>query len=228
MGRRGAAQRRRRGVRAGFGWRASPPRAPAAREQQPRLHVSLPPPKTHHLCSPATATPGYLRVAAALYAFAVALRDPTRCAQAYMLSFVCDELDGRFARRYNQCSTLGAGEWLGERGGWGGEGGGGLSLVVGGVGRCGSGRSATHPCPLTPPRRPPHSPSVLDMVTDRVATCCLLALLCVLYPWGVLPLLALLQLDIASHWFQMYATLAQGASTHKVRVCVGKECGGGG
>lgn len=82
---------------------------------------------------------------------------------------MCDELDGRFARMLNQCSTLG---------------------------------------------------SVLDMVTDRVATSCLLAVLCVLYPRLLLPLLALLMLDIFSHWFQMYSTLAMGSASHKVRLCL--------
>ena len=60
------------------------------------------------------------------------------------------------------------------------------------------------------------------------ATAGLLAVLCALHPRFCCVFLALLALDVSSHWFQMYATLAQGASTHKVRVCVGKECGGGG
>ena len=55
--------------------------------------------------------PGYARVAAALYAFAVALRDPRAAVLAYAASFVCDELDGRFARKLDQCSTLGSGQW---------------------------------------------------------------------------------------------------------------------
>jgi CDP-diacylglycerol--inositol 3-phosphatidyltransferase len=57
--------------------------------------------------------------------------------------------------------------------------------------------------------------AVLDMVTDRVATSCLLAVLCTLYPRAQPALLALLMLDIFSHWFQMYATLAMGDATHK-------------
>lgn len=90
----------------------------------------------------------------------------------YALSFVCDELDGRFARMLGQTSTLG---------------------------------------------------QVLDMVTDRVATSCLLATLCVLYPrWQVL-FLALLSLDIFSHWFQMFSTGARGNTTHKVIIEEGGE-----
>lgn len=46
---------------------------------------------------------------AAVFAFAVALRDPTATVAAYFASFVCDELDGRFARKLNQSSTFGAG-----------------------------------------------------------------------------------------------------------------------
>ena len=69
---------------------------------------------------------------------------------------MCDELDGRAARAFNQTSTLGA---------------------------------------------------LLDMVTDRVATTGLLALLCAAYPRCSLVFLLLLGLDISSHWFQMYASL---------------------
>lgn len=107
---------------------------------------------------------GYARVVAAIYAFGVALSDPAATVLAYFASFVCDELDGRFARKFNQSSTFGA---------------------------------------------------VLDMVTDRVATTCLLAILCAVYPAWLLPCLLLIMLDISSHWFQMYSTLAMGATTHK-------------
>ena len=57
--------------------------------------------------------------------------------------------------------------------------------------------------------------AVLDMVTDRVATSCLLAVLSSLYPSAQFMLLSLLMLDIFSHWFQMYASLAMGAISHK-------------
>ncbi|KDD73918.1 hypothetical protein H632_c1731p0 [Helicosporidium sp. ATCC 50920] len=107
---------------------------------------------------------GYARVAFAAYAFAVALSSPGRMVTAYWLSFVCDELDGRFARMFNQTSTLG---------------------------------------------------TVMDMVTDRVATSCLLCILCVLVPTATPLFLAILGLDIFSHWFQMYATLVAGAASHK-------------
>mmetsp|Transcript_15860 Transcript_15860/g.34219 ORF Transcript_15860/g.34219 Transcript_15860/m.34219 type:complete len:241 (+) Transcript_15860:99-821(+) len=51
---------------------------------------------------------GYVRVGCALYSFAVALHSPVQCILFYFFSFVCDELDGRFARMLNQTSTLGA------------------------------------------------------------------------------------------------------------------------
>ncbi|MEW5319095.1 MAG: hypothetical protein WDW38_010265 [Sanguina aurantia] len=51
---------------------------------------------------------GYLRILAALYAFSVAFSNPVQCFVFYFASFVCDELDGRFARMLNQTSTLGA------------------------------------------------------------------------------------------------------------------------
>lgn len=51
---------------------------------------------------------GYLRIALALYAFSVAFTRPWHTLLAYLLSFICDELDGRFARMLNQTSTLGA------------------------------------------------------------------------------------------------------------------------
>ncbi|PNW77040.1 hypothetical protein CHLRE_10g419800v5 [Chlamydomonas reinhardtii] len=107
---------------------------------------------------------GYARVAAALYAFAVAFTSPFQCVAAYFLSFVCDELDGRFARMFNQTSTFGA---------------------------------------------------VLDMVTDRLATTGLLLLLCMVYPAMHVVCVSLIFLDIFSHWFQMYSTLAAGSATHK-------------
>lgn len=107
---------------------------------------------------------GYFRVIFALLAFSIARKDPFRFVALYLASFICDELDGRFARQFNQMSTFGA---------------------------------------------------VLDMVTDRVATSCLLALLCSLYPSWQPILMFLLGLDIFSHWFQMYATLAMGATSHK-------------
>lgn len=107
---------------------------------------------------------GYARVVCALFAFAVALRDPYYCVVTYFIGFVLDETDGRAARTFNQSSTLGA---------------------------------------------------VLDMVTDRLATAGLLAVLGMLYPRSYMAFLSLMFLDIFSHWFQMYSTFVSGSSTHK-------------
>jgi CDP-diacylglycerol--inositol 3-phosphatidyltransferase len=45
--------------------------------------------------------------------------------------------------------------------------------------------------------------AVLDMVTDRVSTACLLVILSQIYRPSLV-FLSLLALDIASHWLQMY------------------------
>jgi CDP-diacylglycerol--inositol 3-phosphatidyltransferase len=60
---------------------------------------------------------------------------------------------------------------------------------------------------------------VLDMATDRVSTAGLLALLCKYSP-AYHPLwIALIMLDVGSHWFHMYASLSAGEASHKVRAC---------
>ncbi|KAF5833534.1 phosphatidylinositol synthase [Dunaliella salina] len=51
---------------------------------------------------------GYARIVFAVYALSVSLRSPVHCIVLYFASFVCDELDGRFARLLDQTSTLGA------------------------------------------------------------------------------------------------------------------------
>ena len=45
---------------------------------------------------------GYTRVALTTLSIAVAFDNMPLCLAAYFLSFVCDELDGRFARKFNQ------------------------------------------------------------------------------------------------------------------------------
>ncbi|OAA67268.1 cdp-diacylglycerol-inositol 3-phosphatidyltransferase [Niveomyces insectorum RCEF 264] len=59
--------------------------------------------------------------------------------------------------------------------------------------------------------------AVLDMVTDRCTTTCLLVFLCTAFPrWAIL-FQGLVSLDLASHYMHMYATLAMGGSetSHK-------------
>ncbi|KAL6561039.1 putative CDP-diacylglycerol--inositol 3-phosphatidyltransferase 2 [Orobanche gracilis] len=56
--------------------------------------------------------------------------------------------------------------------------------------------------------------AVLDMVTDRISTACLLVILSQVYRPGFI-LLSLLALDIASHWLQMYSSFLLGKTSHK-------------
>ncbi|KAL7269171.1 phosphatidylinositol synthase 1 (CDP-alcohol phosphatidyltransferase1) [Rhizina undulata] len=57
--------------------------------------------------------------------------------------------------------------------------------------------------------------AVLDMVTDRCTTSCLLCFLSSAYPtWAVL-FQGLISLDLASHYMHMYASLDRGAVSHK-------------
>ncbi|KAL1541170.1 putative CDP-diacylglycerol--inositol 3-phosphatidyltransferase 2 [Salvia divinorum] len=106
---------------------------------------------------------GYVRILMNCYAFAICFKDKYLFSLLYFVSFVCDALDGWFARKLNQVSTFGA---------------------------------------------------VLDMVTDRISTACLLVVLSQVYRPG-LTFLSLLALDIASHWLQMYSTFLEGKSSHK-------------
>ncbi|XP_057784225.1 probable CDP-diacylglycerol--inositol 3-phosphatidyltransferase 2 [Salvia miltiorrhiza] len=106
---------------------------------------------------------GYVRILMNCYAFAICFKDKYLFSLLYFVSFVCDALDGWFARKLNQVSTFGV---------------------------------------------------VLDMVTDRISTACLLVVLSQVYRPGLI-FLSLLALDIASHWFQMHSTFLVGKSSHK-------------
>jgi len=57
--------------------------------------------------------------------------------------------------------------------------------------------------------------ALLDMLTDRMSTATLMMVLSIMYPthWGCFTFLIVL--DIVSHWFQMYAKLSKGATSHK-------------
>ncbi|KAJ0009993.1 hypothetical protein Pint_34309 [Pistacia integerrima] len=66
--------------------------------------------------------------------------------------------------------------------------------------------------------------AVLDMVTDRISTACLLVVLSQVYRQELFVLnsakpgfvfLSLLALDISSHWLQMYSTFLTGKTSHK-------------
>lgn len=59
--------------------------------------------------------------------------------------------------------------------------------------------------------------AVLDMVTDRCTTACLLVFLSSAFPRWTLLFQGLISLDLASHYMHMYATLSMGGSdqSHK-------------
>ncbi len=57
--------------------------------------------------------------------------------------------------------------------------------------------------------------AVLDMVTDRSTTACLLAYLCTIYPQWAVTFQLLTALDISSHYMHMYASLQGGGQSHK-------------
>lgn len=59
--------------------------------------------------------------------------------------------------------------------------------------------------------------AVLDMVTDRCTTACLMVFLASAFPRWSIVFQALISLDLASHYMHMYATLSMGGSgqSHK-------------
>ena len=59
--------------------------------------------------------------------------------------------------------------------------------------------------------------AVLDMVTDRCTTACLLVFLASAWPRFSIVFQGLISLDLASHYMHMYATLSMGGSgqSHK-------------
>ncbi|EIM90159.1 CDP-diacylglycerol-inositol 3-phosphatidyltransferase [Stereum hirsutum FP-91666 SS1] len=58
--------------------------------------------------------------------------------------------------------------------------------------------------------------AVLDMVTDRCTTSCLLCYLASAYPDSALLFQFLIALDFASHYMHMYSSLVTGARSHKL------------
>ncbi|WFD42546.1 CDP-diacylglycerol--inositol 3-phosphatidyltransferase [Malassezia psittaci] len=57
--------------------------------------------------------------------------------------------------------------------------------------------------------------AVLDMVTDRCTTSCLLCFLAAAYPRCALLFQFLVTLDFSSHYIHMYSTLVSGSGSHK-------------
>jgi len=58
--------------------------------------------------------------------------------------------------------------------------------------------------------------AVLDMVTDRCATACLLCYLASAYPDLALLFQFIIALDFSSHYMHMYSSLVTGSSSHKL------------
>lgn len=57
--------------------------------------------------------------------------------------------------------------------------------------------------------------AILDMVTDRCTTSCLLCFLASTYPKWALLFQGLISLDFSSHYIHMYASLVSGSVSHK-------------
>eukprot|EP01087_Luapelamoeba_hula_P012728 TRINITY_DN357_c0_g1_i1.p1 TRINITY_DN357_c0_g1~~TRINITY_DN357_c0_g1_i1.p1 ORF type:complete len:228 (-),score=34.12 TRINITY_DN357_c0_g1_i1:111-794(-) len=57
--------------------------------------------------------------------------------------------------------------------------------------------------------------AVLDMVTDRCSTSCLIMVLGQFYPTYILVFLLLVALDITSHYAHLYSSLVNGSKSHK-------------
>eukprot|EP00730_Choanoeca_flexa_P013761 TRINITY_DN5673_c0_g1_i1.p1 TRINITY_DN5673_c0_g1~~TRINITY_DN5673_c0_g1_i1.p1 ORF type:complete len:222 (+),score=41.41 TRINITY_DN5673_c0_g1_i1:85-750(+) len=58
--------------------------------------------------------------------------------------------------------------------------------------------------------------AVLDMVSDRTTTLCLMMTCIVLYPSLLVPFQLLAMLDISSHWLQMYSSMLKNKTSHKM------------
>ncbi|XP_046894310.1 CDP-diacylglycerol--inositol 3-phosphatidyltransferase isoform X1 [Hypomesus transpacificus] len=57
--------------------------------------------------------------------------------------------------------------------------------------------------------------AMLDMLTDRCATMCLLVNLAVLYPSYIFLFQLSMSLDIASHWLHLHSSTMKGSTSHK-------------
>ncbi|KAJ7314059.1 hypothetical protein JRQ81_005978 [Phrynocephalus forsythii] len=57
--------------------------------------------------------------------------------------------------------------------------------------------------------------AMLDMLTDRCTTMCLLVNLAMLYPESALLFQLSMSLDVASHWLHLHSTVVKGGESHK-------------
>ncbi|XP_070340701.1 CDP-diacylglycerol--inositol 3-phosphatidyltransferase isoform X3 [Equus asinus] len=58
--------------------------------------------------------------------------------------------------------------------------------------------------------------AMLDMLTDRCSTMCLLVNLALLYPRATLLFQLSMSLDVASHWLHLHSSVARGSESHKM------------
>lgn len=57
--------------------------------------------------------------------------------------------------------------------------------------------------------------AMLDMLTDRCSTMCLLVNLALLYPRATLLFQLSMSLDVVSHWLHLHSSVVQGSESHK-------------
>lgn len=57
--------------------------------------------------------------------------------------------------------------------------------------------------------------AMLDMLTDRCATMCLLATLCTFYPSATFLFQISMTIDISCHWLHLHTSLLEGKTSHK-------------
>lgn len=57
--------------------------------------------------------------------------------------------------------------------------------------------------------------AILDQLTDRVGTMCLMATLCIFYPAYAFWFQISMAVDIACHWIYLHTTVLQGKTSHK-------------
>uniref|UniRef100_A0A8C2MSQ5 CDP-diacylglycerol--inositol 3-phosphatidyltransferase n=1 Tax=Cricetulus griseus TaxID=10029 RepID=A0A8C2MSQ5_CRIGR len=58
--------------------------------------------------------------------------------------------------------------------------------------------------------------AMLDMLTDRCSTMCLLVNLALLYPRATLLFQLSMSLDVASHWLHLHSSVVRGSESHKM------------
>lgn len=141
---------------------------------------------------------GYARILLLFLAFYFMPSDPGPAAASYLLSGLLDAVDGHAARALNQGRAPGG---LGRAcapapGGLGG----------GGLGGRGSVSDSS------PPAAGTRFGAMLDMLTDRCATMCLLVNLALLDPPRALLYQLSMSLDVASHWLHLHRWAGPGGA----------------